>query len=576
MKKLIIVFSFILSYLYSNAQQPNVIIIMADDQGYGDISAHGNPVLKTPEIDKLHAQSVRFTDFHVAPMCTPTRGQLMSGMDAFKNGAIEVNSSRSILRSDIKIMPQYFKNAGYNTGMFGKWHLGDSYPFSPQFRGFNEVLRHRHWGITSSADYWKNTYFNPVLEHNGKDKKYEGYCTDIFFDTAMNWMEDCKNNNKPFFVYLPTNTPHLPNIVAEKYSKPYQGKYKNKPIPDTFYGMIANLDENVGKLESFLTKHKLKENTILIYLSDNGSQSGVASRLYNARMRGKKASVYDGGHRAPLFVRWPKGKLKHGSEINELTIVQDILPTLADLCDLDVKNKMLDGKSLANLLREENKPLDDRISCIQYIWKNDNGVKKWQRATVLWGKWRLVNKNELYNIGNDPSQRKNVFKLNNSVAQKMTKYYDNWYEELKENINKPQYFVIGSEHENPIKIYSNEWVGDYCTNQSTLLKAEAKGYWNLDVEKEGKYEIELRRWPEESHKTITDSFDGKSPLGAIAAVKSRLQISSFDKTLAIKSDDESIVFTTNLEKGKTKLTSSFIDKDGEVICGAMFVKITLK
>ncbi|MDO6602851.1 arylsulfatase [Arenibacter palladensis] len=557
------------------AQQPNVILIMADDQGYGDISAHGNPVLKTPELDKLYGQSVRFTDFHVAPMCTPTRGQLMTGIDALRNGATEVNGSRSVLRSDLKIMPQYFSDAGYRTGMFGKWHLGDGYPFSPQFRGFDEVLRHRHWGITSSADYWGNTYFDPVLEHNGEDKKYDGYCTDIFFNEAMDWMKECQDQGKPFFVYLPTNTPHTPNVVADHYSKQYKGKYNGLAIPDKFYGMIANLDENIGRLESFLTKNNLRDNTILIYLSDNGSQSKGAAQLYNAGMRDNKTSLYDGGHRVPLFVRWPHGKLGHGSDISELAIVQDILPTLADFCKLDVKDAVLNGKSLAGLLQGKDKNLNGRMACVQYIWKQGNG-EKWDRAAVLWNKWRLVNKNELYNVANDPGQKKNIIESNQGIAQKMVDYYDKWYAGVKADINNPQYFIVGTKQENPVKIYSNEWVGDYCTNPRTLIEGKAKGYWNIDVAEEGTYEIELRRWPEESKKPIIESYDGKTNKGAISAVKTRLRIGGYEEIKVVNSNDAVIRYTTILKKGKTKLTSSFMDVGDEEICGAMYVKITRK
>ena len=295
---------FLLTCSVANAaNKPNVILIVADDQGYGDLSCHGNPVLKTPNMDRLYAESVRFTDFHVAPMCSPTRGQLMTGRDAMKNGCTAVCQGRSMTRADIPTMADFFANSGYSTGHFGKWHMGDSYPHRPQDRGFQETLHHRAWGITSLADYWGNTYFDPVLNHNGTDKKYEGYCTDIFFNKAMQWIEQKSKIDQPFFVYLPTNTPHVPNVCAEKYSAPYVGKYEGKPMPSEFYGMIANLDENLGKLEAFLTERKLSDNTILIYTSDNGTQSKQAQAIFNAGMRDKKTSVFEGGHRVPCFVR---------------------------------------------------------------------------------------------------------------------------------------------------------------------------------------------------------------------------------------------------------------------------------
>ena len=185
------------AFTQGQTSKPNVILIMTDDQGYGDMSVHKNPIIKTPAMDQLHSESVRFTDFHVASKCTPTRGQLLTGLDAMRNGATRVCQGRSMVRRDIKMMPEYFAESGYATGMFGKWHLGDAYPHRPRFRGFQEVVSFRAWGITSLADYWGNTYYDPMLMHNGVDKKYKGYVTDIFFDEAMKWMEKCKVTGVP-------------------------------------------------------------------------------------------------------------------------------------------------------------------------------------------------------------------------------------------------------------------------------------------------------------------------------------------------------------------------------------------
>ena len=355
--------------------KPNVILIMTDDQGYGDYSCHGNPLLQTPALDKLHSESVRLTDFHVAPMCTPTRGQLMTGMDAMRNGATAVCQGRSMMGNGIKLMPEYFAEAGYATGHFGKWHLGDSYPHRPQDRGFQETLHHPAWGITSLADHFGNTYWDPWLKHNGEEKRYKGYCTDIFFDEAMGWMKKQKEADKPFFLYLPTNTPHVPNWVDEEYSKPYAdvGTYNGVEVPAAFYGMIANIDENMAKLEDFLVRESLKKNTLLIYLNDNGTQSREASEIYNAGMQGYKRGMLDGGHRVACFWRWPEG-LWAGKDIADLTQVQDILPTLAEFCNLPKLSKDIDGSSLAKLMQGEQLKLKDRKIVIQYSNREVSGV----------------------------------------------------------------------------------------------------------------------------------------------------------------------------------------------------------
>jgi arylsulfatase A-like enzyme len=199
--------------------KPNVLIVLTDDQGYGDLSCHGNPILKTPNLDALHQQSIHFTDFHVAPMCTPTRGQLLTGRDAMANGATFVCMGRSMMRNDLPTMADVFAANGYHTGHFGKWHLGDSYPHRPQDRGFQETINHGAWGITSIADYYGNDYWDDTYRHNYQLEEYKGYCTDVWFDEAMDYMKVRHANNEPFFVYLPTNCPHSPHWVIDKHKK---------------------------------------------------------------------------------------------------------------------------------------------------------------------------------------------------------------------------------------------------------------------------------------------------------------------------------------------------------------------
>ncbi|MCA9098460.1 MAG: sulfatase-like hydrolase/transferase, partial [Planctomycetaceae bacterium] len=200
-------------------KQPNVILIMTDDQGYGEFSCHGNPIAQTPHIDALASESIRLTDFHVAPMCTPTRGQLMTGLDAFRNGAINVSSGRTLLRPELKTMADVFRSAGYRTGIFGKWHLGDNYPYRPQDRGFQEVVVHAGGGIGNTADYWGNNYFDDTYWTQTGYRTYQGYCTDIWFNEGLHFIE--RHRDRPFFCYIPTNAPHSPHLVAPRYSDPY-------------------------------------------------------------------------------------------------------------------------------------------------------------------------------------------------------------------------------------------------------------------------------------------------------------------------------------------------------------------
>ena len=549
---------------------PNVILIMADDQGYGDVSFNGNPILKTPYLDSLAMESVRFTDFHVAPMCTPTRGQLITGLDAMRNGATAVCQGRSMILPDIKIMPEYFKEKGYATGMFGKWHLGDSYPYRPRFRGFDEVLSFRAWGITSLADYWGNDYFDPVLMKNGIDTKYRGYCTDIFFQEAMKFMANSIKSNKPFFVYIPTNTPHVPEIVSEYYSHPYDSEYQNKKLPKEFYGMISNIDENLGALNQFLEINNLKDNTILIYLSDNGTQNVIAKGIFNAQMRDHKTSVYEGGHRVPLFIRWKDGQLKHNIDITALTQVQDLLPTLIDFCQLEKAERQLDGLSLSPLLKGHNNKIPSRICVSQYRVSGE----KWDNAVVMMDKWRLVKNSELYNVQEDPSQKDNLYTKYPNIAKQMTDYYDDWHYAVQKEYVKIRPIIVGSANINTLTLYASDWQGGYCDNRQGLIRADTNGYWDLDIATSGKYEIELRRWPEESNKPIVESFNGIDKKGAINAVEAKITIADYNETKAVGPNDKVIKFLVMLDAGKTTLQSFYIDPNDKEICGAMYVKIS--
>jgi arylsulfatase A-like enzyme len=579
----------VLSSHSGQAERPNVILIVTDDQGYGDVSAHGSPVLKTPNVDKLRSQSVSFTDFHVAPMCSPTRGQLMTGLDAMRNGCTAVCQGRSMMRAELPTMADFFADSGYATGHFGKWHLGDSYPHRPQDRGFQENLHHRAWGITSLADYWGNTYFDPMLEHNGKDKKYQGYCTDIFFSEAMKWIGSVTTKNqeqgtkKPFFLYLPTNTPHVPDVCADEYSDPYVGKHEGKVIPSKFYGMIANLDENFGKLEAFLIEKNLRDNTLLIYMADNGTQSRGAQEIFNAGMRARKTSVYEGGHRVPLFVRWPNGDLQHGSSIDALTQVQDILPTLIEMCGLRNKNSKFDGMSLAGLLTGTETKLPDRKLVTQYRVSGE----PWDPAVVMWDKWRLLKEKkgrrpqkrnlplELYHVGRDPGQKRNVAAKFPEVVASMKKHYEEWHAEAKKLYARERWITVGSQQANPVILYSQDWVGDYCDNPKGLSQATAQGYWNINVDRAGTYEVELRRWPKESKKTLTEGWNGPRDRGDSARpiAAANLKVAKADLTQDTKPTDTHAAFSLRLPVGKMQLATTFLDKDGEGLCSAIYVYV---
>ena len=258
------------------ASQPNIILIMTDDQGYGDVGALGNTMIRTPNLDKLAGESVRLTNFHVDPTCAPTRAALMTGKYSSRTGVWDTFGGRSIVARDETMMPKLLADAGYATGMFGKWHLGDNYPFRPEDKGFQHVVQHGGGGVGQTPDYWGNNYFDDTYWVNGTLTKFKGYVTDVWFDEALQFIE--KNSKQPFFAYIATNAPHGPFFVDEKYSNPYADKGVVSPMAE-FYGMIENIDENMGRLDAKLTELGLHENTVVIFMTDNGTAAGVSSEV---------------------------------------------------------------------------------------------------------------------------------------------------------------------------------------------------------------------------------------------------------------------------------------------------------
>lgn len=555
-------------------QRPNVIVILTDDQGYGDLSAHGNPVLRTPNMDKLHAESARFTDFHVAPMCTPTRGQLLTGRDAVDNGASFVCMGRSVVREDLPTMADVFRDAGYATGHFGKWHLGDNYPFRPQDRGFVETVHHGAWGITSLADYFGNDYFNDHYRHNGRIEQYSGYCTDVWFQEAMSWIRRQALAQKPFFVYLPTNAPHVPLWAPRKYIDPYLGKVESRIAK--FFGMIAAVDENVGHLSALLDELGIADDTIVVYLGDNGTAQGEA--VFNAGMRGKKRSLYEGGHRVPLFLRWPGGDIGKPRDIDALTHVQDVFPTLIDLAGLPAPPEAdFDGVSLAPLLRGHEQDLSERMLVVQY----GAVFEKHQDAAVLWNKLRLINGRELYDIRTDPGQKRDLADRQPDTVAKMRAHYDEWWGELMPAAEAYQAIAVGSDAENPVRLSAADWNGVYCDNPGCVRGGQAlSGPWTIRVEQPGRYLFSLRRWPKESGLALRE---GAAPLrgkyGDVMAGKAlpieyaRLRVGDAELRRRVSEEDHEVVFQTLLTPGEIQLQSWFLDHAGRLLAGAYYVEV---
>jgi arylsulfatase len=571
--------------------RPNVIIVMTDDQGYGDFSCHGNPILRTPNLDKLRAKSVRFTDFHSAPMCTPSRGQIMTGLDALRNGATSVTAGRAFMRPGLPTLPQLFRNAGYRTGIFGKWHLGDNYPHRPNDRGFEKAVYHLGWGMTAAPEFVGKLFDGRYFE-DGVEKQFKGYMTDFWFDRAIAWMRERHAKSEPFLCYIPTNAPHAPHVVDPKYSVPYQ---KHKKAAD-FFGMIANIDENVGRLAAFLEQSGLAENTIVVFMTDNGGTAGV--NLFNAGMRGRKTMYYEGGHRVPCWITWggktplaplgsqqrdrlsPPGALSKGErgaaiarDIRVPTQMQDLLPTLLDLCDIaPPKSAQFDGTSLAGLLRGSQSTLPDRMLVVQY-----GQIPKMWESCVIWNQWRLVHGKELYDIHADPGQEKDVAAAQPDVLKKMRAHYERWWAGVESRLNDFVPTSIGSPRQPLVPLTSSDWQNIYSDNAGHVRNAVGGprgGQWTLLVETPGDYEIAVRRWPRETDLPLGGDAGKMSKTITPAAAK--LTIAGQELTVNTSPTEQESTFRVTLKQGSTLMQAWFQDGQGEDLCGAFFAYVVRK
>ncbi|MDA9260365.1 arylsulfatase [Puniceicoccaceae bacterium] len=564
--------------LAAASDRPNVILVMTDDQGYGDLSCHGNPILKTPEIDKLHAESIRMDDFHVSSFCTPTRAALMTGNHPGVTGAFRTSSGRSLMHSDEKTVADLFAQAGYATGMAGKWHLGDNAPHRPQDRGFQDVVWHRCGGIGQASDHWGNDYFDDTYERVspgsrvGTFEKFDGYCTDVFFREGIRFVE--ANKDKPFFLYLSLNAPHGPYRVPPEWAKPYQG---NKDVPNpNFYGMIANIDYNMGILRERLEALGLAENTILIFMTDNGTSAGAKFKGlnseavvgYNAGLRGKKSSVYDGGHRVPFFIYWPKGGLIGGRDIDTIGAHIDVLPTLADLCEIPVgEGYDLDGISLKPLLvgSEEPWPRDHHV--VQYhggAYGKALPPGPLAYSAVMTERWRLVNSDGqfLFDIEADPSQRKDVSAEYPEVVEQLRAQYQPFWERVSPRLT-PVRIDIGDPGEPLAVLCSQDWhmkTGNPPWNFGEIKRLPKKtGPWMVDVKRAGRYRLTLRQWPAEANKPVI-------------AVRAKVEIAGQAQETAVTPGSQGVVFEMNLPVGPTELLTYLYDKKGKV-GGAYFTDV---
>jgi arylsulfatase len=506
-----------------DASLKNIIIIMSDNQGYGDLGFTGNPVIKTPVLDNLAEESVRFTSFYTDPVCAPTRSSLLTGRYSLRTGVYDTYNGGAIMDSEELTIAEILKNNGYKTGIFGKWHLGDNYPFRPIDQGFTTSLVHRSGGmgqIGDIANYFKfdSSYFDPVLYRNGKKIQTYGYCTDVFTDAAIRFLQ--KNKGNPFFLYLPFNVVHTPAQVPQVYYEMYkdidpsnrEAFPDNQPFPRDMteretegarrvYGMVTNMDDNLGKLFAFLEKHDLEKNTLIIFLSDNGPQQ----RRYNGGLRYDKSwDVYEGGIHVPCVMKL-KGEFPSNKKIDIPCAHIDVFPTILDVCNITLDEDIrIDGESLLPLIHEENVPWVDRPLYFQW---DRSYPGPYRNFAVRRGDFKLVGHAfynasvedmELYNLQRDPFEQENILSSHKEIAYELKSLYDLWYDGIIESphLIKKQFIKVGSDEENPVLLNRNDAKGEtYKWEQLEIF-----GYWDIEVVQEGSYDFVFH-----FHKPINNS-----------------------------------------------------------------------
>lgn len=568
------------------AERPNVVFLMTDDQGYGDLACHGNPVLKTPNLDALHAQSVRLTNYHVSPTCAPTRAALLTGRYSNLAGPWHTIQGRSILHHNEKTVAESFRTAGYRTGIFGKWHLGDNYPSRPQDKGFDEVLIHGGGGIWQTPDHFGNDYFDDTYRHNGRLKKFAGFCTDAFFREAQRFIAQSTRAKQPFFCYLPTNAPHGPMWAPAENEARYRD-VKGLKEPG-FYGMIENIDENVGRLRRYLDTAGLAGNTIFVFTTDNGTAAGA--QVFNAGMRGAKGSAYEGGHRVPFFLHWPAGGYAKGRDVAQLTAHIDVLPTLMELTGVarDASGLPLHGRSLAPLLRGQE--WAERTVVVDS--QREEELLPWRQAAVMTERWRLVSPGpggageprnlELYDVLADPGQKTDLGEREPAVVARLKADYDQWWRLVRSRAGEYARIIIGDPKENPVRLTAHDWhgAGALATwNQKAILTGPAaNGFWALEA-RPGRYRLALRRWPAELGLPLGAPYTPepgnreRTEGRAISGIeRARIKLGALEREMKVDPGKAAAVFELRLEAGPVEFQTWLVSADGTER-GAYFVDV---
>lgn len=520
----------------SESVQPNIILILTDDQGFGDIGFHGNPDIITPNLDTLASESIRFSQFYVSPVCAPTRASLMTGKYAMSTGVYEVHNGGCIMDNEEITLAEVLQAAGYYTSIFGKWHLGDNYPYRPEDQGFQDVFIHMAGGIGQPGDHWNNyhdnrllfdqrkhSYFDPVVYLNGEFVKTQGYCTDVFTNAAIDYIE--KHQEHPFFIYLAFNTPHDPYQVPQKYLDLYdsliihpdnysvtgqrfssmdsiirRGDFNDFETAKRVYAMMTQIDDNVGRLRDKLRELAIEDNTLLIFMSDNGPQWGYR---YNGGLKGAKGTILEGGTRVPCYWYYPaKGWVN--KDVSGPAAHIDVLPTIANMCNI-VLEKDVDGRDLTDDI-STGLASQDRYLFNEYCSGYPYTLKKFWNVSCRRGDYKYVaydnnkdlREHQLYDISKDPGELNNIASDHPAMLEELKMKTGQWYVRIVEELEKKQlYTVVGSPSQDTVILNRSEWKGS-AGRADKWHYPDAYGTWDIEVRQVGNFIFLMKQrlpWP---------------------------------------------------------------------------------
>lgn len=585
---LIVALVFSSAVVAAESAPKGVVLVVIDDIGYGDIDGLYPSDLETPHIDAFHNESVRLTDFHVGTTCAPSRAAIMTGRSVNAGGVWHTIAGRELLREDEQTMADVFRANHWKTGIFGKWHLGDGFPYSPRFRGFDTAVVHGGGGVGQGPDYWGNDYYAKVNHkgeptsadvywENGETFEADEFCTDLWFSRAKRFMKDSVAAERPFFCYIPTNAAHSPFNAPHGFKK-------------GFDGLIENVDYNMGQLDQFLTDEGLKDDVLVIFTTDNGTTGKREGGL-----RGRKGSHFDGGHNVPCFWRWKNGGLggstQSARDVTPLTSAMDLLPTFIDMFGLKkpAGGQPLDGISLKPLLLNLDSAPVERTIVVDT--QRGASLKKWFRACVMRDevvdgkiahKWRLTRNSdsaplELYDFQVDRDTDKNLADQHPDLLEQLAADYETWWTHISEDQEPFPPFVVNSMHEPELTLFAHSWIGEDMTpwNQPHVVQAKAGTRVHaVRFDEGGQYRIELRRWPREDGGAIAGP--DKAGNGKVLNItQARLEIAGAETmSKPVKGDATSVAFEVELPaETTTTVATAFLDDSDEILSGAYYVYI---